>query len=86
MSKKIYVLVWTNEDGNSGVDGYWNKPLTEEQQHGHFKEFHPYSYDPCGGARCDITWELVELSSERLPLALPSHEWSGNDPRGSYLD
>lgn len=79
MSKRIYVLVWTDEDGNANVDGYWNRPLTEEEQHGFFKANYPASYDPVNGMRCDVTWELVELSGSSNPVPLPSYQWSGQE-------
>lgn len=78
MSKRIYVLVWTNEDGGTGVDGYWNRPLTDEEQHGHFKEHHPRSYDPANGMRRDITWEMVELTRAGSPVPLPTWQRSSN--------
>lgn len=81
MSKRVYVLVWTDEDGNAHVDGYWGRPLSEEEQHGYLKEHYPASYDPIGdGSRCDITWELVELKRAGNAVPLPKHMWAEFDP------
>jgi len=34
--KKVYSLVWETESGDRGTIGYWDEPLTEEEQHGFF--------------------------------------------------
>ncbi|MGD9725481.1 MAG: hypothetical protein AB7L09_00390 [Nitrospira sp.] len=80
MSKRIYVLLWTDGDGVAHVDGYWSRPLSDEEQHGFFKEHYPRDYDPCGGRRCDITWEMVELKGLGNPVPLPNHIWSNFEP------
>lgn len=79
MSKRIYILVWKDKDGNANVDGYWNRELTEEEQHGYFKEHYPASYDPANGMRCDIVWEMVELTGTSKPVPLPPHQWVGRE-------
>jgi len=35
-AKKVYALVWRTESGDEGTIGYWDKPLTEAEQHGYF--------------------------------------------------
>lgn len=80
MSKRIYVLVWTDADGNAHVEGYWNKPPTEADQHGYFKEHWPRAYDPENGERLGIKWELVELKGAGRSVPLPKHQRAGFKP------
>lgn len=74
MSKKVYVLVWMTESSDRGVDGYWNKPLSEAEQHAYFKKNYPCDYDVDGS--CYIHWEMVELKSKKALPALPKKQWT----------
>jgi len=69
VSKKIYVLVWMTESSDRGVDGYWNRKLTDAEQHGYFKEHYPDDYDVDGS--CYIHWEMIELKGLHKPCPLP---------------
>ena len=80
MSKRIYALVWKDKDGTPRVDGYWNKPLSEKEQHGFFKEHYPALYDPENVEMRGITWELVELKRAGNPVPLPNYQWAGFKP------
>jgi len=73
MSKKIYVLVWMTESNDSGVDGYWSKPLSEEEQHAYFKKNYPCAYDVDGS--CCISWEMVDLKRMKMLPGLPKCQW-----------
>ena len=75
MRKRIYVLIWKTDLDVTGVDGYWNRPLTEEEQHGYFKEHYPAAYEDEG--KCCISWEMVELKGRKQPAPLPNWGWSG---------
>jgi hypothetical protein len=79
MSKRIYVLVWTDAEGRPRVEGYWSKPLDEAQQHGYFKEHYPSLYDP-GDGTCGITWTLEELKGAGPPVPLPDYLRAGFEP------
>lgn len=71
MSKSIYVLVWSTESGDRGVDGYFNRNLTKPEQHAHFKKHHPCDYDVDGS--CFIQWKMVELKRTKILPELPEH-------------
>jgi hypothetical protein len=74
MSKNIYVLVWQTESSDRGVDGYWNRELTEAEQHAYFKKEYPRDYDVDGS--CYIHWEMVELKRLKALPGLPKPQWT----------
>ena len=69
MRKPIYILVWSTESSDRGVAGYWNRELTEAEQHAYFKKNHPGDYDVDGS--CYISWEMVELKGQKYLQGLP---------------
>jgi len=74
MKKRIYVIVWSTESSDSGIDGYWDHELTLEEQHGYMLKEYPCDYDVDGD--CCISWEMVELKGKKRPLLLEKSEWS----------
>ena len=69
MKKRIYVIVWhTDDDSGSGVEGYWDRPLTDGEQHALMRYEYPLLYE-----KGRITWELVILKGKKPLPALP--EW-----------
>jgi len=71
---KIYMLSWHTESSDRGEDGYWDRPLTKEEQHGYFKENYPDDYDVDGS--CYIHWEMIELEVNKLPKPLSKDKWT----------
>lgn len=75
MKKKVYILNWYTDSGDRGVDGYWHRKLTEEEQHAYFKK--SYECDYCeDDNNCYIYWDLVELKGQKIPPPLPKSQWS----------
>jgi hypothetical protein len=72
VKKKIYVLKWLLDSGDSGVDGYWNRALTEAEQHAYFKDNYPCAYDVYGSRY--IRWDMIELKGKKILPALPEDQ------------
>jgi hypothetical protein len=70
----IYMLRWKTESCDEGEAGYWDRPLTEEEQHGFFKEHFPDDYDVDGS--CYIFWDMIALESAKFPEPLSKKEWT----------
>jgi hypothetical protein len=73
MAKKVYVIEWWNESGDEGVIGYWDKPLTEEEQHGLFYE-QTSDYESYEDIRY-VNWRQEEMDLQERPPAIPKEKW-----------
>lgn len=80
MSKSIWVFSCHNESGDSWVCGYFNRELTEAEQHAYFKKNHAseYANTECGEDAPTnlIHWELLKLERLKILPPLPKHLWS----------
>jgi len=72
--KSIYMLSWQTESSDRGQDGFWDRPLTKEEQHGYFKENYPDDYDEDGNRY--IYWEMIELKKNKTPKPLSKSKWT----------
>ena len=72
--KKIYLLTYYTESHDTGIIGYWTKPLTQEEQHSVFAKTMPDDYNVNG--ECYITWQQKELSEREAPEPMSREEWS----------
>ena len=70
--KKVYVINWSNESGDRGTIGYWDKPLTEEEQHGLFADSSDYELDE---ETRYVYWDLEEMELQERPKPLPKEKW-----------
>ncbi len=74
MRKKVYVIEWCNESGDSGIDGYWTRKPTEGEQHAYMRDNYPCDYDV--GGSCYLHWHLTELTGKKFLPELPESEWT----------
>jgi hypothetical protein len=45
MKSKIWVIDWSTESGDEGVDGYWTKKPTKTQVNNYIRENHPDDHE-----------------------------------------
>jgi hypothetical protein len=66
--KKIYIVTWENESGDSGVVGFWDKPLTEDELHGLFYDGGDYpDYEDVRFVGWDQDYFVLQDRPEPLP-------------------
>jgi len=78
--KTIWVFSCSNESGDRWVEGFFTKKLTEEEQHGYFKDYYEYAIEDGDDEEdrpiCYIHWELIEMDLQKIPESLCKEKWS----------
>ena len=72
-------MYWVTDTLERGVEGYWTKELTEEEQHAYFAKNYPGKYKATssnGEERCCIDWEMVCLKGKKILPGLSKCDWA----------
>ena len=66
MSNKIYIVAYTTESGDEGVDGYWIGKPSDKNLETYFRKKCPNEFDNKRKVRY-IFWSVHELESQKMP-------------------
>jgi hypothetical protein len=55
----MWIAIWNNESGDSGVEGYWEQEPSDTELYSYFREFSPDDFGEHDGQY--IFWVLKEL-------------------------